>query len=102
MGFDRGHFFSALAGLIVGVMVIAMLPAGAANGDPAIVGAKNTSLNSTKFVSRNSTQLQNTKAGRPALRLIVRDGAPPMAVGRGRRRAVVVRGSGGAGECCSG
>jgi len=37
-------------------------------------------MTSTKFQSRNSTQLINIKAGRPALRLIVRDGAPPMAL----------------------
>jgi hypothetical protein len=69
-----------LAGLIIGALLVSVVPAVAANGDLAILGNRNTSQNPTKFVSRNATQLENIKAGRPALRLTVKSGAPPMAV----------------------
>ena len=42
MGFNRGHFFSALAGLIVGALLIGALPGMAANGDNLVLGEKNT------------------------------------------------------------
>ncbi len=55
MGFNRGHFFSALAGLIVGVMLISALPGLAKNGDNMILGQKNNALQPTKLVSRYLT-----------------------------------------------
>jgi len=42
VGFNRGNFFSALAGLVVGVMLVAVLPVGADNGDPIYLGQANT------------------------------------------------------------
>jgi len=80
MSGSRSHFFSAVLGGLVVAVVMAVLPATAANGDLMVVGTRNTARNSTKIISRNSTQLINTKAGRPALTLAVQPGAPPMVV----------------------
>jgi hypothetical protein len=40
VGFNRGNFLSALAGLIVGVLLISVLPAAAGDGDPVYLGRR--------------------------------------------------------------
>ena len=49
MGFGLGYFLSALAGLIVGVMLVAVLPAGADNGDPIYLGQANIAKSTTRI-----------------------------------------------------
>ncbi len=79
MGFNRGNFFSALAGLIVGVMVVAVLPAGADDGDNLVLGANNTATQITKVTDRGGVLFRTTRIDTPAARFKVRSG-PPIAV----------------------
>jgi len=80
VGFNRGHFFSALAGLIVGALLIGALPGMAANGDTMLVGQKNNAQRATKLVSKGGLHLNVGKPGNPALTINVVAPAPPMVV----------------------
>ena len=66
MGFDRGHFFSALAGLIVGVMLVAVLPAAADNGDPIYLGQANTAKATTRISINYGMVIRSFRADVPA------------------------------------
>jgi len=79
MGFSRGHFFSALLGGLVAVIVMAALPAVAANGDKLVLGEKNTARRITKVTTRNGVLFRTTLAGVPAATFEVVSG-PPIAV----------------------
>jgi hypothetical protein len=80
MGRDRKHFFSALAGVIVGVMLVAVLPAAADDGDRLILGETNTATSPTKVWARRGVLFRASKADTPAATFLVRSG-PPIAVG---------------------
>lgn len=76
MGFNRGNFFSALAGLVVGVMLISVLPAGAGNGDDLVMGGVNYATDKTIQKTKSPFVFQTTKPGRPAAIFNVNSGAP--------------------------
>ncbi len=76
MGFNRGHFFSALAGLIVGVMLVAVLPAGADNGDPIYLGQANTAKSTTRISVNYGMVIRSFRADVPAATFKVSSGAP--------------------------
>jgi len=81
VGFNRGHFFSALLGALVAVVVMAALPAVAGNGDNLVLGEKNTAKTVTRLNTRGGLRIDNFKAGNPALILNVADvNTPPMLV----------------------
>jgi len=80
VGFNRGHFFSALAGLIVGALLIGALPGMAANGDNLVLGEKNTARRITKVTTKNGVLFRTTRAGTPAITLDVVPGTPPLQV----------------------
>ena len=80
MGFNRGHFFSALAGLIAGALLIGALPGLAATGDNVVLGEKNTSVTITRLNTRGGLRVDNFKAGNPALILNTAGATPPMQV----------------------
>jgi len=77
---NRSNFFSALAGLVVGVTLISALPGLAANGDYMVLGQKNNALTPTKLVSKGGMVLQVGVPNRSALTLIVIGDEPPMKV----------------------
>jgi len=79
VGFNRGNFFSALAGLIVGVMLVSVLPAAANNGDYLVLGEKNTARRMTQVTTKNGFLFRTTKVGVPAATFEVLSG-PPIAV----------------------
>ncbi len=76
MGFNRGHFFSSLAGLIVGVMLVAVLPAGADNGDPIYLGQANTAKSTTRISVNYGMVIRSFRADVPAATFKVSSGAP--------------------------
>jgi len=78
--FDRGHFISAMAGLIVGALLIVSLPTLATVGEPMLLGTKNTEQVVTKLNTRGGLKIVNFKSGNPALILEVPGGTPPMSV----------------------
>ena len=80
MGFNRENFLSALAGGLIAVMLVAVLPAGAENGDSLVVGTKNTAASRTKLTTRGGVVLRTGNPGKPVLYLDVLPGSPPMAV----------------------
>jgi len=81
---DWSMFRIALAGGLVGAMLMAMLPAIAATGDNMIIGRRNGAGSPTKLVSGNAiTTMRITNGGMaPALDLRTNPGVPPMAVDR--------------------
>ena len=76
MGFDRGNFFSALTGLIVGVVLVAVLPAGADDGDPIYLGQANTAKATTRISVNWGMVVRSFRAGVPAATFKVSSGAP--------------------------
>jgi len=80
VGFNRGHFFSALIGGLVAVIVMAALPAGAGNGDNLVMGRRNFALKPTKLTAKGGLVLKSGKVGRPPLTLEAQPGTPPMLV----------------------
>jgi hypothetical protein len=79
VGFNRGHFFSALVGVMVGVMLVAVLPAAADDGDNLILGETNTATSPTKVWARRGVLFRASKVDTPAATFLVRSG-PPFAV----------------------
>jgi hypothetical protein len=82
VGFNRGNFFSALGGLIVGVMLVSALPALGAAGDDIVAGQFNDSggyVTRLKGKGNPTLRLINWN-GRAALELRVSAGTPPMKV----------------------
>lgn len=82
VGFNRGHFFSALAGLVVGVMLISALPALGAAGDNLVAGQFNDSggyVTRLKGKGDPTLRLINWNS-RAALELRVSAGTAPMKV----------------------
>ena len=76
MGFKPGHFFSALAGLIIGGMLVAVLPAGAGNGDPIYLGQANTAKATTRISVNYGMVIRSFRADVPAATFKVASGAP--------------------------
>jgi len=76
VGSNRGHFFSALLGALVAVVVMAALPAVAGNGDNLVLGEKNTARRTTKVTTKGGVLLRNTRADTPAASFEVVSGAP--------------------------
>ena len=72
----RSHVFSAIGGALIAVLVLAMLPATAANGDPLKLGEKNTAKRITKVNTKNGVVFSTTKAFTPAATFQVQSGAP--------------------------
>jgi len=79
-GFNRGNFFSALAGLIVGAMLIAALPGSAQAGDPMLIGRRNHSLPTTSLVAAGGLRVKVGQGTNPALQLEVQAGVAPIQV----------------------
>ncbi len=79
MGFNRGHFFSALAGVIVGALLMTVLPAAADDGDYLVLGDTNTATTPTKVWARRGVLFRASKMDTPAATFLVRSG-PPIAV----------------------
>jgi len=79
-GSNRGHFLSGLAGVMVGIVVMAAIPAVATNGDYMIVGEKNNAQRATKLISKGGLVLNVGKAGNPALTINVVGDTPPLQV----------------------
>jgi hypothetical protein len=77
-----GYFTSALAGLVVGALLVAALPAIGSAGDDMIVGEKNTSAGKvTRLKGKGNPTLRLINwNSRPALELRVSAGAAPMKV----------------------
>ncbi len=75
-GSSRGHFFSALAGLVVGVMLVAVLPAGADNGDPLYLGQANSARATTRVNINYGMVIRSFRADVPAATFKVSSGAP--------------------------
>lgn len=81
MRINRGSFFSALAGATIAIVVMAVLPAVAADDDPVLMGQKNTSKTVTRLNTKGGLRIDNFKIGNPALILNVADTSlPPMQV----------------------
>jgi len=76
VGLNRGNFFSALAGVIVGVMLVAVLPAGADNGDPIYLGQANTAKATTRISINYGIVIRSFRADVPAATFKVSSGAP--------------------------
>jgi len=75
----RRTSMSVLAGLLMGMLVMAALPSMAANGDPIYLGEKNTARKITKVRTRNGVLFEATVGGVPAATFNVVSG-PPIAV----------------------
>jgi hypothetical protein len=75
---DRKHFFSALAGLLVGAMLIAVMPAAAGDGDPMHLGQKNHARRVTKLIGKNGMEIRASK--NIPMRLYSQPGVPPLQV----------------------
>ena len=67
---------SVLAGLLMGMLVMAALPSMAANDDPIYLGQKNTARKITKVRTRNGVLFETTIGGVPAATFNVVSGAP--------------------------
>jgi len=79
VSFNRGNFFSALAGGLIAVMLLGALPAVAGTGDNLVLGSKNTSRRVTKVTTKNGFLFRSTKVGVPAATFESVAG-PPIAV----------------------
>ncbi len=76
MGSNRGHFFSALAGGVIAVMLVAVLPAGADNGDPIYLGQANSARATTRVSINYGMVIRSFRADVPAATFKVSSGAP--------------------------
>jgi hypothetical protein len=75
----RNHLLAALAGLIVGAVLMTVLPAGADDGDYLVLGETNTATTPTKVWARRGVLFRAAKLDTPAATFLVRSG-PPIAV----------------------
>jgi hypothetical protein len=76
--FNRGSFFSGLAGVLVGVVVMAALPALAGDGDYMVLGVKNNARRATKLIGKSGMEIRSSK--NIPLRLYSPEGVPPLMV----------------------
>ena len=76
MGFNRVNFFSALAGMVVGVMLVAVLPAAADDDDPIYLGQANTAKATTRISINYGMVIRSFRADVPAATFKVSSGAP--------------------------
>jgi hypothetical protein len=79
VGLNRGPFFSVLAGVIVGAVLMTTLPAAADDGHHLVLGETNTATTPTKVWTRRGVLFRASKMDPPAATFVVRSG-PPIAV----------------------
>ena len=76
MGIERKHLTGGVIGLVLGVLLVSVIPAAAGNGDPLLLGEKNTARRVTKVTTRAGVVFKSITAGVPAASFQVASGAP--------------------------